>query len=393
MSDYPPEWIARPLGDIAERIRRTSEDQNLDALTISSTEGWVEQRKKWARDMAGKSIEKYTLLHKGEFSYNRGNSKTYPQGCIFRLESWDKALVPNIYHSFRICSKDIDGSFLQHFFAAGGLNDQLRSVITSSVRDNGLLNITADTFFSSEIPIPPLPERKKIAEILSGIDRQIQLYETKIKSVESQKKALLNDLYGEPFENEDNLQDICTEDICYGVLQYNEEGEGCVPVIQIRNLNPLDLINLKRIPIALDQKYARSRIQEGDLLISVKGSVGKTAVVPKGFSGNISRDIARVRSKASVISARFLQYWFASDPGVASLAKIEVGTTRAELSIGKLRSLQVSYPSVEEQHKICRVARSTEKTLANLNNIKEKYLILKKAISMDLLSGRKRVRV
>ena len=173
MSDYPPEWVTHPLGDIAERIRRTSEDQNLDALTISSTEGWVEQRKKWARDMAGKSIEKYTLLRKGEFSYNRGNSKTYPQGCIFRLESWDKALVPNIYHSIRHRSQDIDRCFLQHFFAAGGLNDQLRSVITSSVRDNGLLNITADTFFSSEIPIPPLPEQKKIAEILSGIDNAI----------------------------------------------------------------------------------------------------------------------------------------------------------------------------------------------------------------------------
>ncbi|MDA9700157.1 restriction endonuclease subunit S, partial [Synechococcus sp. AH-736-M02] len=253
--------------------------------------------------------------------------------------------------------------------------------------------ISQKEVIGATLHVPPLPEQKKIAEILSGVDRQITLLQTRINSLQRQKKAMLNLLYDAPFDSSDSLQDLCDEDICYGVLQYNEDGIAEVPVVQIKNLDAWDLGGMKRIPVSLDKKFARSRIQGGDLLISVKGSVGKIALVPEGFTGNISRDIARVRTKSSEITPDFLKYWFASDHGVETLARIEVGTTRAELSIGKLRTLQVAYPPIKTQNKICDIARSIDHALTAMNKSLEKHGILKKGLSADLLSGRKRVSV
>lgn len=182
------------LNSFCERVIRNNSDNISDVLTISSTKGWIDQKQKWARNMAGKSIEKYILLKRGEFSYNRGNSKTYPQGCVFRLDKWEQALVPNVYHSFRINNEIVDSDYLQIFFSSGGLNADLRKVITSSVRGNGLLNITANTFFQQTIILPSLSDQKNIAQKLLNLNSQIDSLKNKLYKIEYFKKSISNDL-------------------------------------------------------------------------------------------------------------------------------------------------------------------------------------------------------
>jgi type I restriction enzyme, S subunit len=285
-----------------------------------------------------------------------------------------------------------DPAVLNQDFLYHSLQPHLNNIHKGTAQTT-VKHLSTKDLYGIDAELPPLPEQRKIAEILSGIGRQSTLYQQKIDAVISEKKALLNSLFRTPFEGNALLQELCEEDICYGVLQYNEAGEATIPVIQIRNLEPLNLTNTKMIPLSLDQKYSRSRVIANDLLVSVKGSVGKIAVIPKGFSGNISRDIARVRTRTSVVLPHFLKHWFASDPGCDALSRIEVGTTRAELSIGKMRTLRISYPSLEKQEEICRIANSLDETLSSLSKQVEKYDLLKQAIGSDLLSGRKRVTI
>ena len=150
----PEDWSKAPLYELTERIRTPVQGDPQHVLTISSTAGWVDQRQKWARNMAGDSLKKYTYLNKGEFSYNRGNSKTFPYGCVFKLTGWKSAAVPNVYHSFRVNKEKIVPEFIQFSFHGGRLDSQLRSIITSSARANGLLNITASDFFDIELEFP-----------------------------------------------------------------------------------------------------------------------------------------------------------------------------------------------------------------------------------------------
>ncbi len=186
------------LNSFCERVLRNSSENVKDVLTISSTQGWIDQKRKWSRNMAGKSIEKYILLKKGEFSYNKGNSKTYPQGCVFRLDQWQEALVPNVYHSFRINNEIVDSDYLQVFFASGGLNEDLRKVITSSVRGNGLLNITANTFFNQTIMLPSLSDQRNIAKRIINLNSQIESLKNKLSKIEFLKQSISQEILSGP---------------------------------------------------------------------------------------------------------------------------------------------------------------------------------------------------
>lgn len=192
--DACKDWSYLPLGKVAKRVRRQLSIEPENVLMITSTAGWVMQSDKYSRFMAGESLKKYVELKRGEFSYNKGNSKTYPQGCVFKLDKWDVAAVPNVYISFAIDEKKLNSNFISQFFIAGGLNDQLYRVISSTARSNGLLNISSEDFFACKVPIPTLAEQQKIASILSSVDRVIDLTEQEINKLKDLKKGMMQEL-------------------------------------------------------------------------------------------------------------------------------------------------------------------------------------------------------
>ena len=67
---------------------------DLPTLTISAANGWMNQEDRFSGNIAGKEQKNYTLLHKGELSYNHGNSKLAKYGTVFSLQSYKEALVP-----------------------------------------------------------------------------------------------------------------------------------------------------------------------------------------------------------------------------------------------------------------------------------------------------------
>lgn len=95
-------WRHVNIREIADRVQRQGDGGDYPLLTISSASGFIRQEDRYSRYMAGESAKTYTLLRAGEFSYNKGNSKRYEFGCVFQLENYEAALVPNVYVSFRL---------------------------------------------------------------------------------------------------------------------------------------------------------------------------------------------------------------------------------------------------------------------------------------------------
>jgi len=186
------DWPMAPLRDIASRVRSVSDGRTHPVMTISAAAGFVLQSDRYNREMAGASLATYTLLSRGDFAYNKGNSLLYPQGCVFPLDE-DSALVPSIYYSFRL-RDELNPGFYEHFFAAGRMNRQLERIITSGVRGNGLLNITANDFFSCELPVPPKNVQDAISALLSDAVREIHLLEQKDRALREQRRSLLRGL-------------------------------------------------------------------------------------------------------------------------------------------------------------------------------------------------------
>lgn len=189
----PSEWNTCPLSSIVEEISETVGTRKIETISISAGIGFVNQAEKFGRELSGKQYEKYIVLHKGDFSYNKGNSNIYPQGCIYRLNNRTEAAVPNVFESFRVSVGNPD--YYEQLFLSGFLNRQLYSKINRGVRDNGLLNLKGKDFYSCEVPSPPLAEQERIAEILIQCDRVIELKEQKLDELKQLKKEFLRKMF------------------------------------------------------------------------------------------------------------------------------------------------------------------------------------------------------
>jgi type I restriction enzyme S subunit len=189
---FPQRWPLEALSAISTPVRRKNAGNNHPVMTISARSGFLMQSDKFARDMAGRSVDRYTLLHDGEFAYNKGNSKTAAYGCVFRLDR-PTALVPFVYYCFSL-KKGLDPKFYEHLFATGALNYQLSRLINSGVRNDGLLNLHSQDFYSCRVPVPPLDEQRQIAQALTAAKRELSLLDDEIKALTRQKRGLMQKL-------------------------------------------------------------------------------------------------------------------------------------------------------------------------------------------------------
>lgn len=188
----PESWTQRQLSSIATRVRRQNGGGDHPVMTVSAKSGFRLQSEKFSRDMAGSSVDRYIVLHQGEFAYNKGNSLTAPYGCIFPLDR-PTALVPFVYFCFAL-KADLNHEFFAHLFAAGILNHQLSRLINSGVRNDGLLNLSPEDFFGCKVPIPPSEEQLAIASVLTAAKHEIGLLDAEIEALTRQKRGLMQKL-------------------------------------------------------------------------------------------------------------------------------------------------------------------------------------------------------
>ena len=186
---FEGEWEEKKLGEIVTEIKRKADNSSTaPVMMISATQGFINQSEKYSADNAGSSLKNYTLLKKGELSYNHGYSKTRNFGSCFTLEC-DEARVPFVYHSFSL--NEDDSSFFGKYLNSGIFDKELKKRVASTARMDGLLNISFDEYTSLNVRRPSYSEQEKIGTFLSHVDSLIQAKTKKLESLKAVKKSLL----------------------------------------------------------------------------------------------------------------------------------------------------------------------------------------------------------
>lgn len=190
---FTNDWEQRKLGDICSRVQGNDGRMELPTLTISAANGWMKQEDRFSGNIAGKEQTNYTLLHKGELSYNHGNSKLAKYGTVFSLQTYEEALVPRVYHSFKVENESAD--FIEYYFATKIPDRELRKLISSGARMDGLLNIGYDDFMGIKMMFPSASEQDKIAEYFRALDHIITLHQRKCDELKEFKKYMLQNMF------------------------------------------------------------------------------------------------------------------------------------------------------------------------------------------------------
>jgi len=189
-------WEQRKLSQITVRVTRKNGNQSDLPLTISAQDGLVDQRKYFNRQVASRDMSNYYLIKKGEFAYNKSYSEGYPFGAVKRLEYYDIGALSTLYILFEITDKNISSDFLVSYYMTHLWYKEVSKRAAEGARNHGLLNISTEDFFNSELNIPnSIEEQVKIGNLIKQFDKFITLHQRKLEHLQLQKKALLQQMF------------------------------------------------------------------------------------------------------------------------------------------------------------------------------------------------------
>jgi len=193
---FTEDWEQRELCQITTRVTRKNGGQSDLPLTISAQDGLVDQRKYFNRQVASRDMSNYYLIKKGEFAYNKSYSEGYPFGAVKRLDYYDIGALSTLYILFEITDNNISSDFIVSYYMTHLWYKEISKRAAEGARNHGLLNISTEDFFDSELNIPnSIEEQVKIGNFIKQLDKFITLHLRKLDNLKLKKKALLQKLF------------------------------------------------------------------------------------------------------------------------------------------------------------------------------------------------------
>lgn len=389
-------WEKKKLGDIIVQIKRKDSESKAPVMMISATEGFIKQSEKYSRDNAGKSLKKYTILHKGELAYNHGASKIRPYGSSFVLKE-KEARVPFVYHSFS--TKD-NPEFLEKTLNGRYTQKQLKRVITSGARMDGLLNITFENFAKIKVSLPSLPEQEKIADFFSALDEKIDLKEKEIEDVKTLKKGFLQKMFPQDGKSVPRLRfpgfsgnwekkklSTLFENFDDGDwIESDDQSTSGIRLIQTGNIGITKFIeksnHQKWISKDTFKRLHCKEVFPGDILISrLPDPAGRACIVPPLNVRMITAVDCTIARVSNEVLANFIVQYLATPLYFKYVNSFLAGGTRQRISKNSLANLYVTIPSLPEQEKIADFFSALdakidamEKQLEDLKEMKKGFL-------------------
>lgn len=382
----PTEWQVKKLNEVVTELTERAGQDMYETVSISAGIGFVNQAEKFGKELSGKQYEKYVVLHKGDFSYNKGNSKTSPQGCIYRLNDRESAAVPNVFESFRI--KEQDADYYEQLFLSGFLNRQLYSRINRGVRDDGLLNLTGKDFYSCMVPVPPIDEQKQIAKILAQCDKIIELKQRLIAEEEKKKRWLIENLLADGVETE--FHKCCTNTGEYGLNAPSCPFNPSLPrYIRITDIDDRGRYQREN-PVSVDiQDVENYLLEEGDILfVRTGGTVGKAyRYIPQDGELVYAGFLIKFSVNQKLYDARFIYYQFLTQRYRNWVATMSARSGQPGINATEYGKYLIKIPgSIQKQSKIADILIDRLTQELNQWNLK------KAALSRLLLNGSVRVK-
>lgn len=250
------------------------------------------------------------------------------------------------------------------------------------------------------LSVPPLPEQRKIADILSTWDEAIEKTEALLSNARTQKRALMQQLLtgkrrfpafeGQPWK-EVRLGDV--SDIDANSLGSKTPANFEFDYIALSNVEPGQIVGpLETHIYAEAPSRARRKVSDGDLLVStVRPNLMGFVRVTEAYAQCIaSTGFAVVSPKASV-SASYLFHYLFSHHMESQIHALVVGSNYPAINSSDVKKLKIKMPQFGEQVRIGEILDECDLESSRLNTNLTKLRTEKKALMQQLLTGKRRV--
>lgn len=385
-SDFP-DWEEKKLGKLTEKINRRGTNSTADIRMISQGNGFILQSDKYSRENAGESLKKYTLLKKNEFAYNHGASKMKPYGVCYRLCESDEARVPYVYHTFRFISEIED--FWNYALNTSKMDRQLKKIVSSGARMDGLLNIGYDAYMSVRVMVPALPEQQKIADFLSTIDTIIEKQRAMVSAWEERKKGVMQKLFSQEvrFKADDgsdfpDWEEKKMTDLFTRIVEKNRTDLPALTIIQGQGTVRRDESDRR---ISYDSKGLKNYkvVRKDNFIVHLRSFEGGLEIANQ--DGIVSPAYHVYQGNANV-NPKFYYPYFRSNNFIRGHLAICVTGVRdgKNIEMNAFDELLLPCPSLPEQQKIADCLSALDAVIEKQKETLEKWQELKKGLLQQM---------
>ncbi|MGJ9458525.1 restriction endonuclease subunit S [Oceanobacillus sp. CF4.6] len=418
----PDEWDSKPIGNLfdfyggfsASRSHLSSKGSlylhygdihnlNKNYLNVDEDESWLPRL-----DKDPSAIKSHVFLQNGDIVYADASEDYKGIGKSVVIENMSNENFVSGLHTIiaRDKSAQLEINYKRYCFSTHHVRKQFRALATGT----SVYGISKSNIGKIVILIPTINEQQKIAKILSTVDEQIEQNDELIEKTKALKTGLIQNLLtkgightefkktevGEiPIEwsikSLNKITDV--RDGTHDSPKYINEG---IPFITSKNLKEYG-INYSDISyISLDdhKKFEkRSKVDDGDILFAMIGTIGNPVIVYKTFDFSI-KNVALIKFHESTeVINKFILYLLQSKIIKKQFAKVSNGGVQKFLSLKVIRNLSIPIPTLEEQRKICDALSLVDEQLSDYRSEKDKLQQLKKGLMQKLLTGQIRVNV
>ena len=277
-----------------------------------------------------------------------------------------------------ICSPQIDPKYLYCFLS--GKTEYLNSL----GRGATFKEISKSIVENIEIPLPELAVQRQISLQFEHIRALIKQYREQLRYLDQLVKSRFIEMFGDPVRNPKGWPVQKFEDISILIT----DGEHATPRRTEKGIYLLSARNVLNHALQLDDvdfidedeysRIARRVIpQEGDVLISCSGSIGRCCVVPANLRFQMVRSAALIRF-SNAINPIYAEWLITSDELQRQIAQSATQSSQANLFQGKIQKLHGYVPPKALQDEFALFVTQTDKSKFSLKNGgKEVYFAVK----------------
>ena len=206
-----------------------------------------------------------------------------------------------------------------------------------------------------------IAQQGSIVTILKEVNRLIYYHQQQLQKLDELVKARFVELFGDPKINPNNYPVCQLSDFIVfltsgsrGWAQYCAD-DGTEWFITIRNVKDchIETDNMQPINAPDNAEAKRTRVQEGDLLISVTADLGRTGVVTKEIAEHgayINQHLTCIRLKQEVLNPLYVAYFMESPAGKEQFKSKNQSAVKAGLNFNSINSLRLMVPPLDGQN-------------------------------------------
>ncbi|WP_404791464.1 restriction endonuclease subunit S [Altericista sp. CCNU0014] len=215
--------------------------------------------------------------------------------------------------------------------------------------------INRNDVHQEDIVIPSLLEQKAIASILSSLDDKIDLLHRQNRTLEAISETLFRQWFIE--EAQEDWEQFSLSDICSGITkgttpttlghQFTESGINFIKAESITDEGDFVAHKFAKISKETHQSLKRSIVQNGDLLCSIAGTIGRIAIVDNSIlPANTNQAVAIIRANREKCSPEFIYLFLKSSMFKELMDGKVVHAVQPNLSLGEIGSTTLQLPNL-----------------------------------------------